>query len=48
VVLTLSGSLTGNVWSGRAEYTYADNNAPDCQALDDCTSVQTFDAVRIE
>jgi hypothetical protein len=47
LLVTLHGSLDGNVMSGTVDYSWATNDSPECTGLEDCLSQQTFDAVRI-
>jgi hypothetical protein len=44
--VTLRGELNGNVMSGEIEHSLATNDAPGCEGMEDCVSVQTFDAIR--
>jgi hypothetical protein len=44
--VTLRGELEGNVMSGEIEHSLATNDAPGCEGMEDCVSVQTFDAIR--
>ncbi len=44
--VTLRGELNGNVMSGEIEHSLATNDAPGCEGLEDCVSVQTFDSIR--
>ena len=46
LLVTLQGTLDGNLMSGTIDYTWATNGAPECSDLEGCVTEQTFDAVR--